>query len=240
MMTRNPGRGKRGFTLIELLVVVAIIAVLVALLLPALVSVRENAKLVTCMSNLRQIRLGLQMYRDDYGDYLPPMSSPAATPNTSDAWCDWVGILRQTRNIMDFKIFRCPSDIPRGNLTVLGEPNLTLSYGINEYLSHAYPGWRPRVSSVVETPDWPAIELRKAMPMIADSCFPAITGYTVSFQARVANANYFTNAFPPDPNVAFRRHAGGSVVLFLDDRMEVVSQEKAMDLGYVHYSRFWW
>jgi prepilin-type N-terminal cleavage/methylation domain-containing protein len=235
-------RKRSGFTLIELLVVVAIISVLLALLLPTLASVRENAKLVACMSNLRQIRLGLQMYRDDYGDYLPPMSSPASMPNTSDAWCDWVGVLRQTRNIMDFMIFRCPSDVVNRNLTVLGEGNLTISYGINEYLTHPYPGWRPRVSGVPERPDTPAIDLHKAMPVIADSCYPAITGYQRPFQARVANANFGLNAFPlvVDPDPAYRRHRGGSVILFLDDRMEVVSQVKAMDFEYVHYSRFWW
>ncbi len=238
---RRPFRAGKSFTLIELLVVVAIIAVLVSLLLPALASVRESAKLVACMSNLRQIHMGLQTYRDDYGDYLPPASSPPSTPNTSDAWCDWIGILRRTRNIIDFKIYRCPSDVQSRNLTVLGEQNLTISYGINEYLTHQWPGWRPRVNGVPETPDWPAIDLHKAMPVIADSCYPVITGYTVPFQARVANANYFTNAFPlSDPDRAFRRHAGGSLILFLDDRMEVVSQERAMDLGYVHYSRFWW
>jgi prepilin-type N-terminal cleavage/methylation domain-containing protein len=55
----------RGFTLIELLVVVAIIAVLVAILLPALASARERGKDVLCASNLAQVRLGLNMYMDD-------------------------------------------------------------------------------------------------------------------------------------------------------------------------------
>jgi prepilin-type N-terminal cleavage/methylation domain-containing protein len=56
----------KAFTLIELLVVVAIIAVLISMLLPALGSAREQAKLAVCTSNLRQIGLGLQMYNDEY------------------------------------------------------------------------------------------------------------------------------------------------------------------------------
>ena len=62
---------KRGFTLIELLVVVAIIAILVALMLPSLAKAREQAKRVTCMSNHRQIVMGLRTYAQDNGDYMP-------------------------------------------------------------------------------------------------------------------------------------------------------------------------
>jgi prepilin-type N-terminal cleavage/methylation domain-containing protein/prepilin-type processing-associated H-X9-DG protein len=58
----------RGFTLVELLVVVAIIAVLIALLLPALSAVKERARRAYCGSNLRQIALAHQMYLDDYQD----------------------------------------------------------------------------------------------------------------------------------------------------------------------------
>ena len=62
---------RRGFTLIELLVVVAIIALLVSILLPSLISARWQAKTVLCMSNARQIALGLHYYAQDYDDNLP-------------------------------------------------------------------------------------------------------------------------------------------------------------------------
>ena len=61
----------RAFTLIELLVVVAIISLLISILLPSLQTAREKAKTVVCMSNDRQILLGIAMYQQEWNGYLP-------------------------------------------------------------------------------------------------------------------------------------------------------------------------
>jgi prepilin-type N-terminal cleavage/methylation domain-containing protein/prepilin-type processing-associated H-X9-DG protein len=75
-MWGRPMRHKRAafaFTLIELLVVVAIIALLVAILLPSLNRARSQAKCSVCMNNLRQIGLGVVQYAMEYREYIPPV-----------------------------------------------------------------------------------------------------------------------------------------------------------------------
>lgn len=107
----SPSRPRRGFTLIELLVVVSIIAVLIALLLPALAAVRGTAKRVTCSSNLRGLGGVITAYTQSHSNLFPdarPMPEPIVTG--SPASLEGLPTVIDDELAGAGQVFHCPDD----------------------------------------------------------------------------------------------------------------------------------
>jgi prepilin-type N-terminal cleavage/methylation domain-containing protein/prepilin-type processing-associated H-X9-DG protein len=101
---------RKAFTLIELLVVIAIIAILAAMLLPALAAAKQRAWTIACNSNLHQISLGLQLYADESSSFYPESGGDipwgATDPHTHCAsWMQQIVSYTQTTNM-----YHCPSN----------------------------------------------------------------------------------------------------------------------------------
>ena len=103
------GHATIAFTLVELLVVLAIIAILAALLLPAVSRARESGRGAACISNLRQIGVALQLYVDENHQRLPVMRDRASTTDTNQPSLPSVErVLRD--QLGNTNVLRCPSD----------------------------------------------------------------------------------------------------------------------------------
>lgn len=114
-----------GFTLIELLVVIAIITILAAIIFPVFAQAREMARQTVCVSNMRQISMGITMYAQDYDETYSPMQyrSIASDPKTLHTWPEM--LLSYTKSGADSYghggIYHCPSSMA---------PTATESYGL--------------------------------------------------------------------------------------------------------------
>jgi|APEBP8051073058_1049385.scaffolds.fasta_scaffold01713_5 prepilin-type N-terminal cleavage/methylation domain-containing protein/prepilin-type processing-associated H-X9-DG protein len=143
---------QRGFTLIELLVVIAIIAILASILFPVFARARENARRTSCLSNLKQIGLGLMQYTQDYDERYPmnawipsvpqtssglpgakfTISLPSSTPACSGGKCvSWMDLIYPY--VKSVQLFTCPS--ARVNEDY---PSYGYSSGLSQYHWYQY------------------------------------------------------------------------------------------------------
>ena len=115
---------RKGFTLIELLVVIAIIAILAAILFPVFQKVRENARRTACLSNLKQIGLGIVQYNQDFDELQPCGANPYGG---GEGWGGQV-----YPYLKSVAVYQCPDDSGHGARAS--------SYGMNSNFSVSFYG----------------------------------------------------------------------------------------------------
>ncbi|MBI4326779.1 MAG: prepilin-type N-terminal cleavage/methylation domain-containing protein [Chloroflexi bacterium] len=160
-----------GFTLIELLVVIAIIAILAALLLPALVGAKERTRRVTCKNHIRQFLLAAHLYGNDNGEKVP--SGLSDNPNPVDEHIPVIST--NTRNSFiryggDFRILDCPSlGSPFNQREGWTEYGYGYVIGYNYLGGHSKTPWSPAwsgISAIWRSPQ--ALTDNNTWPLVTD------------------------------------------------------------------------
>jgi prepilin-type N-terminal cleavage/methylation domain-containing protein/prepilin-type processing-associated H-X9-DG protein len=212
---------RRGFTLIELLVVIAIIAILAAILFPVFARAREKARQTSCLSNLKQLGLGLVMYAQDYDEKFPTYFWGEGNAGQANSCTWWGGIYPYVKNI---QLFACPSSSSNWHnthqvwidFTPPFRGNPPINYGYSELIGGVGTGTKMgQLQSPAET------------LILADCNSTWIGGYwSEAFPARalllrVAYANGMSGCgCPPDVPTAQRTgippHNGGANLAFAD------------------------
>ncbi len=221
-----------SFTLIELLIVVAIIAVLVSILLPALSEARKSAQQIACSTNLHEMSYGVQLYMNDYNDCFPPYRT-YLSPTTSRMWPH---IMFALKYIHETKIYACPgfnadksstkflTEVP-GDLTLHQWIPSNIFYYVHYGINFAYIGgcihWVPQPTQYASI----SYSVPARLPMVEKPTRTIMFGDSYDYRALVFNNIYrgcykLMDEFHPNWNyrydIAHPIHRKGINILYCD------------------------
>lgn len=224
-------RNVRGFTLIELLVVISIIALLIAILLPALSRARDTARALQCQSMLKQWGIAHQIYQDEHNNFLLPHHSPGYRMwATNQAFKRLLGFTSELNNDWDMwdARYHCPSYplTPTHKPGWYTGPNLHIwkSYGqvANHWRDYNAAGRPFQMFWGSDNLQFQEQEVRQPSSKLA--FMDASTWWVAEEYHRQSWVNDIGPAYGPNDGIA-HRHNGAANALYLDGHVEAHTRE---------------